>query len=863
MGALLGFATLVSSSAFVSASATAGEVFYQPKVDFRYKLGNERTLGSTELFAPLVASKNELLFLDMRAVVDDNGASEGNLGFGYRSVQCCSQLGPYVRGVYGFFDRRRSANDNYFSQVTLGAEVLSKDWDFRANIYMPLSNGKVVRQTASTARLAGSGIFVDSGTFKEKALRGYDAEIGYRLFPEGRIYAGGYQFVGGGVPNITGVRGRLEWDVSKHINLGLESQHDPVRGNNSFAEVRLSIPFGPAPQEKATGIYKRMTTPIVRDIDVVTREKQAPDISTFAVQNTATGQAQNVYYVDNTAAAAGDGSVETPFDSLADAEAAAGAGDIIYVAYGDGTNTNMDAGITLNAAGQKLIGSGVDLTFDTTGMSFSSAALPLEGTALTLQTATQAPVMTNLAGDGITVSADNIEVAGLTVDGATSNGVLVTDATDARIHDMTLDNNAFSGAGFTYNTAGTYQLNVNNVTADANQTGFSVTADTGADATVIANAVSSTNSTNVGLVLATTGSGVADVQVTDLVSENDVSGVSINAFGSSQVAFTMNQSDVVNTTSAGVNSLVSGNTASLTIDLNDVAILGSGSSSFVQNSVLASYTEINATSLTINADNIGVADIDINGLVGSSVAATFDNLNLMSHQNNGLDFAMIGPVASSLTVTNSVLNDDNTANYLLAVNLNGGQNNVVVTDTTIRNGGSASSSVIIVPTGTSVADVVFQNNTVEDSNNAGVSIYNGGTAVLTADISNNIFTGNVDDALAIGTVSATGGSVAAKIEGNTVTGNGAGFAPAALFGTISASDVDFGGGTQGSLGLNRVFNNGGVDFNTYLSNGGGDTISAENNWWGVGTGLNPANINVVIGGGTIDADPFLATDPNP
>jgi len=460
--ALLGLAMGVP---LIFSASAASEAYYQPKIDFRYKLGNERTLGSTELFFPIKSTKNEMLFLDLRAVVDDNGASEANLGFGHRQVKCCSELGSYIRGAYIFFDRRRSANDNYFSQLTVGAELLSNNWDFRANVYMPFSNGKVVRKVPSSARLAGSSIYVDSGVVNEKALRGYDVEIGYRLFGDSRIYVGGYQFIGGGVPNVTGIRGRLEWDVNEHIQLGLESQYDHVRGNNSYAEVRVSIPFGPDLKEEATGIYKRMTTPIVRDIDVVTQDVVAPDVTTFVVKNKTTGLEQKVFYVDNSVATNGDGTTENPFDNLADAEAAAGIGDVIYVAYGDGTNTNMDAGITLSNDGQKLIGSGVDFAFDTSNFDLNTAALPLVGAAATFIPATTAPEITNIVGDGITVAADNIEVAGINlVKGSVLDyAVAVTNQTGTNLHDLNITgwNQAINAV---FNDANSYELDIDNVT---------------------------------------------------------------------------------------------------------------------------------------------------------------------------------------------------------------------------------------------------------------------------------------------------------------------------------------------------------------------------------------------------------------
>ena len=65
------------------------------------------------------------------------------------------------------------------------------------------------------------------------------------------------------------------------------------------------------------------------------------------------------WYVDNTAAPDGDGSVVAPFDRLARAERAADAGDIIYVFRGDGTARGL-GGIRLRAY-QRLVGSGAAL----------------------------------------------------------------------------------------------------------------------------------------------------------------------------------------------------------------------------------------------------------------------------------------------------------------------------------------------------------------------------------------------------------------------------------------------------------------------------------------------------------------------
>lgn len=505
-------------------TVSAEETFYQPHVDFRYKLGNKRTLGSSELFIPIVQDESALLFTDIRGVVDNNGANEGNVGIGYRQVKHDA-----IFGLYGFADRRRSQFDNYFSQMTIGAEILSEDWDFRTNLYMPLSqDGKVVSQSPSTAYLAGSGIYVDSTVTKEKALRGYDAEIGYRLFGETRAYIGGYHFYGGGGPNVKGVRGRLEYQANDYFKFGLESQHDHVRGNNSYAEVRLSIPFGPKPTKKATGIRTRMTQPIVRDIDIVSTPRS--QTTSYPVLNSTTGTQQNIWYVDNSGAN-GDGSKESPFNNLADATTAADNYDIIYVAYGDGTSTNMDSGITLNKTGVKLLGSGIDFSIDLRNYTLPGGIAPFASDPIVTVPATTAPKITNTAGDGITVAADNVEVGGLTLTDTVflNNAVTITNQTGTNLHDIT-STGWIKGVVATYSDGSVHTLNIDNLTmAGAFQNSIQINVSANSQFTGTINDVTVNNTViGDGLAVGGNGSGKVNLTVTSSAFNNGVSGVDID-----------------------------------------------------------------------------------------------------------------------------------------------------------------------------------------------------------------------------------------------------------------------------------------------------------------------------------------------
>jgi len=102
-------------------------------LDFEGRWGNARSLGDAGLFAPLWQKQTALLFTDIRGRFDSQDGREGNFGLGYRRMLSSG----WNLGVYGYYDVRRTGYGNMLNQVTLGAEMLSADWDLRANLYAP------------------------------------------------------------------------------------------------------------------------------------------------------------------------------------------------------------------------------------------------------------------------------------------------------------------------------------------------------------------------------------------------------------------------------------------------------------------------------------------------------------------------------------------------------------------------------------------------------------------------------------------------------------------------------------------------------------------------------------------------------
>ena len=94
------------------------------------------------MFLPLWQDQTSMFFGDLHGQFTAAPSQEGNFGLGYRT-----QIDPdWILGGYGFFDIQNSDNNNLFFQGSLGAELLSVDWDFRVNGYFPFNgSGPEVR----------------------------------------------------------------------------------------------------------------------------------------------------------------------------------------------------------------------------------------------------------------------------------------------------------------------------------------------------------------------------------------------------------------------------------------------------------------------------------------------------------------------------------------------------------------------------------------------------------------------------------------------------------------------------------------------------------------------------------------------
>jgi hypothetical protein len=496
-------------------------------LDLEGKWGNRRSLGDIGLFAPLWQSPTSLFFTDIRGRLDDQDSREGNFGFGLRHMLPSG----WNAGIYGYYDARRTGNGNFFQQATIGAEMLSPDFDLRVNGYLPFGkreHGIGAGGGTPFAEFANGTIeIVTPGVgFVERALRGFDAEIGWRLpvfsvdsFTQLRAYAGGFWFDGEGfIRDIAGPRGRIElsfeqpsgpWAGSR-LTLGAEVQHDEVRGTNAFAVARLRIPLQPAERSarRLSPQESRMTERVVRDVDIVagqgskgvTAETREAAINVYNNETVT-----DVVQID---AANGQAALQNEIDTRP-------VGSIVIL---NGAMNGVVAAVSLTnaATGKTLLGGG--------------AQLPVEGAVSGTQVMFTAPgAAGSLSG----------------TPGGGSGLINFAGATNAVVGGLTLSNTANSGYGIysvfsaggtnfgnTITTSGTFSFGIyihqdsdatrligNNITTSANSAyGVLIQGNTGTS--LIGNTISTadahginftgaTNGTATGNTVAAFGAGIA------------------------------------------------------------------------------------------------------------------------------------------------------------------------------------------------------------------------------------------------------------------------------------------------------------------------------------------------------------------
>jgi hypothetical protein len=456
---------------------------------------------------PLVQSDRTLLFANARGRFDDSDSIEGNFGLGLRRMLD----GGWNLGGYAYFDRLRSEQHNVFHQTTLGLEALGRDWDVRVNGYVPVGERIKNVDSLSTAELSGTTVVFRGG--EERGLAGFDAEVGWRVpfwradaLQALRIYAGGFRFGDDVVKTVAGPRGRLEltfdqvpglWEGAR-LALGTEVQHDDVRGTQTFFTVQLRIPLEPGKEQpsRLTAQERHMTTPVVRDVDIVSQAGAfgAPETA----YSTLNGQPIQSVSTLNSATTTGA--------ALPGAVTAAGANSTVIL-----SGTFNTTAVTTLQVGQTLMSGGGTLTVRSA--SGRTATFTVPGSSGTV------------AATGNIVSAINVAsnsvLSGLTVSNRRTVGNAAAVNSVGGATGATIRNNTITAAGTTDSDMEMTALAVgSNFTVSGNTLNASSTGGGGASAATGLAASNRTNVTVTGNTFNSTGA----------VSNFSVSGNAVTSF---------------------------------------------------------------------------------------------------------------------------------------------------------------------------------------------------------------------------------------------------------------------------------------------------------------------------------------------
>ncbi|HEV2864008.1 MAG TPA: Calx-beta domain-containing protein [Pyrinomonadaceae bacterium] len=362
---------------------------------------------------------------------------------------------------------------------------------------------------------------------------------------------------------------------------------------------------------------------------------------------TITINANEIWYVKNNVTGPGTGTSSDPFKALSAADTASGAGDTVYVFFGDGTTGSQNTGITLDA-NQRLIGEGVQLDVP---VSVNGGPNP---TVLRAAGSKPSITSTSVGTSGVTVnSVAGVQIRGLNIGGNT-NAVSAQFA--AAGGGVTITNNTLTGGSgnavdVTTSGSGGAAVEIgNNIVAGAGSEGIDINGG-GSGTTTLSlhdNAVTATgNGIDVNR-----GSSGGNLNVTAF-DDNTVagttggSGIVVVGSGSTSVLFDANPGTaafdavswgVTAVGSAGAGNGAGANGVQLTNVRGDLTFLDLDAYADNGSALLAvgtspNYTGTSGTRLTINA---GTPTLVATG--GAAANVTDANVNI---------------VASTLSSTNS------------------------------------------------------------------------------------------------------------------------------------------------------------------------------------------------------------------
>lgn len=501
-------------------------------------------------FLPFKQNSDNVFYADIRGIIKQHNAKEGNLGLGCRHLSFDQKN---MLGGYAFYDRQRTTTGSYFSQFTLGAEVWRDRWFLGANFYMPVGARSVSTNSTSAAGSLvsnGSGSFnilvtSTTSTSTDVAMVGGDLTAAYQPTDSLTGYIGGFYYHRAtkkfDVPILLGPFARVRYSFFpsaklacnpiNEISFESQIQYDQVRHTVWYAGIRLTFAVGGS---RLNRMQQHMVDPALRDINIVsTNNKTVTQQQQLATTN---GRNTNV----------------TQVSSNTDVNSAIGNTNVDVIAV-QGTIANANPTSTTLATGQTLTGG--MYTFNYNGQMVSvqvSSGGELQSTSgstnlikvgknntvrdikLTMVGAT------NTNGSNVAILGDSsVNALGtLEIDNVTSNGIISvprsgsTQSATVNIVNSTFDigtvwapTNIPAIGQFDLSNSASLTITVDNSKLISNSTkeivGLRVQCQTSSSATVTGISNSNINGSDAGIVLGASG---GTITVTGDIANNVIDG---------------------------------------------------------------------------------------------------------------------------------------------------------------------------------------------------------------------------------------------------------------------------------------------------------------------------------------------------
>ena len=174
-------------------------------------------------------------------------------------------------GANAFWDYRMTDYSDAHSRLGLGGEYLWKDFEFRNNFYMAITDEKDVT--------------VKGTSYKERVVPGWDVELGYRLpnNPELAFFVRGFNWDYKNTQDNSGLEGSVSWQATPHIGLEAWVSNEISAASTTvntslpgtdetFFGLRMNITGSPVKFEKSNykkNMITQMTQPVKRKYDVL------------------------------------------------------------------------------------------------------------------------------------------------------------------------------------------------------------------------------------------------------------------------------------------------------------------------------------------------------------------------------------------------------------------------------------------------------------------------------------------------------------------------------------------------------------------------------------------------------------------